>query len=441
MEQKFITLGALTASTGANASLGQGQAVALAEAHVNAALRRAPYKGLTFSFIYGDSAGSGPVASTRAVEFRDQGIRGLVIDLSAPATAVAELNYDASPDNDFFFPMQCSSCASSTLNNPNATNANPVTQAALRNSLRWTFKATMSAELIAKALIRLLLLEGNNGDVNGDGIFKLGLFGTNDVSGTAFLADLQTFGNQLHPTNILFESILIPSTVNPSSYNYGADLARLADNMSASMVVEGFPDAIATYAVGASTAAIINAHRNGGYTINLIGSQILRVPAVIQNLGNAANGYGGVSHVETDDPVSGEAFNTAFEAATGGPAFFRDSYYYDNAFTLMLAGLAASSAVDDPSAITGEEIRQGLLSINDPNGEVIHAGEDGFVRAIDAISEGRAINYEGASGPMDYDANLSVRNRLVRFVAENGRYVDVPPKLDCVTNDDCLPES
>jgi branched-chain amino acid transport system substrate-binding protein len=74
--------------------------------------------------------------------------------------------------------------------------------------------------------------------------------------------------------------------------------------------------------------------------------------------------------------------------------------------------------------------------LNDPTGEVVHAGREGVARAVAALREGKKINYEGASGPMDFDVNGNVKNVLQRYRAEDGDFTTVE-SFDCVTDPLC----
>lgn len=67
---------------------------------------------------------------------------------------------------------------------------------------------------------------------------------------------------------------------------------------------------------------------------------------------------------------------------------------YDAAFMMALAIQAAESS--DRAAIS-----KGLRSISGPNGEVILPGE--FAKATALLKSGKKINYEGASGVLDFD--------------------------------------
>src|SRR5260370_21307061 len=102
----------------------------------------------------------------------------------------------------------------------------------------------------------------------------------------------------------------------------------------------------------------------------------------------------------------------------------------------MLSAIVASRSQPDPTRVTPVQIRDGLRKINDSSGEVVGAGPDELARAVNLIAAGRAINYEGASGPVDFDAHGNVRARLAHWIVENEQFVEVE-HFDCVQSDEC----
>jgi len=69
-------------------------------------------------------------------------------------------------------------------------------------------------------------------------------------------------------------------------------------------------------------------------------------------------------------------------------------------------GLAAYAAKVKGMPITSKNIRDNLRKVANPPGEVIKCGE--FKKAFDLLKEGKEINYEGAAGTVDFDANGDV---------------------------------
>lgn len=105
--------------------------------------------------------------------------------------------------------------------------------------------------------------------------------------------------------------------------------------------------------------------------------------------------------------IEGEAltkFNQAYEAEFSElPPLPYITNAYDAA---AIIGLAAYTAQKKGHALTSANIRDHLREVANPGGEVILPGE--FAKAFKLIDEGKAINYEGAAGSADMDANGDV---------------------------------
>jgi branched-chain amino acid transport system substrate-binding protein len=84
----------------------------------------------------------------------------------------------------------------------------------------------------------------------------------------------------------------------------------------------------------------------------------------------------------------------------------------DHASLAILAAAAAGDA-------SGVAIRDNVRRISAGDGERVDNVADG----LRALAAGRAINYEGASGPVDFDERGDIRGTKFRFErAENGRF-------------------
>ena len=96
------------------------------------------------------------------------------------------------------------------------------------------------------------------------------------------------------------------------------------------------------------------------------------------------------------------AFTAAYEAEYGDKPpmpFMRESY--DAVYVIALAAEKAGST-------DAKAIRDAIRDITNPPGEVASPGVEGFTEALGLIAAGTAINYEGAAGPIDFDANGDV---------------------------------
>jgi branched-chain amino acid transport system substrate-binding protein len=76
---------------------------------------------------------------------------------------------------------------------------------------------------------------------------------------------------------------------------------------------------------------------------------------------------------------------------------------YDAAVVIGLAAYATIQKGMDPTSIN---IRNNLRDIAGPPGDIIMPGE--FKKAFDLLKQGKDINYEGAAGAVDFDANGDV---------------------------------
>jgi ABC-type branched-subunit amino acid transport system substrate-binding protein len=94
--------------------------------------------------------------------------------------------------------------------------------------------------------------------------------------------------------------------------------------------------------------------------------------------------------------------------------FLRESY--DAAILFALAAEAAGS--DDPVAI-----RDALRTVSGGAGAEIGPGVAEIARALELLRSGEEINYQGASGPVDLDANGDVSGAMEIWMIEGGQIV------------------
>ena len=110
------------------------------------------------------------------------------------------------------------------------------------------------------------------------------------------------------------------------------------------------------------------------------------------------------------DPDLAQAFEDAYNASEFGPIpalpFLRESY--DAVYLIALAAAAANST-------DSADIRDNLRYIANPGGEVINPGTAGFTTALGLLDAGEDIDYEGAAGPQDFDANGDVAKGAIEI--------------------------
>ena len=115
-----------------------------------------------------------------------------------------------------------------------------------------------------------------------------------------------------------------------------------------------------------------------------------------------------------------EAFDTLFTQAPGPPRNLFDSTTFDNVVLCYLASVAAGST-------EGTDIAEVIVDVTGPGGTKYTWQQ--LPQAIEALQNGEDIDYEGASGPVDWDENGDL-SRYVYDISEfrNGKLV----KLDTV---------
>ena len=79
---------------------------------------------------------------------------------------------------------------------------------------------------------------------------------------------------------------------------------------------------------------------------------------------------------------------------------------YDATVALALAAEAAGST-------DGAAIRDQLRAVGGGPGEVVSAGPEGIARALEVLDSGGEIDYDGASGTLDWDQNGDLRRGYI----------------------------
>lgn len=435
-----ITYGAVLDRTGSISMISWFDAAALATAHANAGLAQAG-KSLTFNLATSDSTNTPAVTVTRATELvRNANAKAIITDSSQDDIALNRTNYTDDPTSKLNVPIIGMTCTAPSINDPNAVDASdPVNQATLRNGLKWNFRTVMNSDLQAAVITRIAVNRAPGGDVNGDGRFKIGFYGTTSAgAGTGFAAGVQAAldGLKLTPPPVV-EALYSPATLDANTYNFAADIAKLTDNRNeATGVLDGYPDVIMVITFPQYNAAIVKAYVNGGNTIPLLQTHTARFYSTLVAGGSVFEGQEGTSPTVLDNGASGSVFAATYQAMAGVAPQYLDANTYDSAMLIMLSAVAASKSLEDPTQVTGAQIRDALRTINAPGGTVVRTGPEEFAKAVGLLTAGQPINYEGASGPVDFDENLNVIDRVAHWKVVNGQYVEVE-KYDCVASPTC----
>ena len=216
---------------------------------------------------------------------------------------------------------------------------------------------------------------------------------------------------------------------------------------------KGFADALsAAYTAGGGTVAANLAHEEGKADYraelgNLVASQNLVVLAYANASGNtilrqAAESGNFTTYVGGDGMVgddllagidaasvegliatragapTGEATDTYTKVATDAGIEANATYApqaYDAAFLLALA-------IEKNGSADREGLSAALRDVSSAPGEKILPGE--WTKAVELIKAGTDIDYEGAGGPLDFDAAGDVDGIIVELAVEGGKFVE-----------------
>ena len=142
-------------------------------------------------------------------------------------------------------------------------------------------------------------------------------------------------------------------------------------------------------------------------------------PEFIKSVGpEHLNGAYGTSSGTNPTP-STEYFSQNYKTFSGieptNPAADRA---YDAGAIVGLAIAKAGKA--DPAAI-----KEAIPQVLDPKGEVIHAGKEGFAKALQLIKEGKPIKYEGVIGPVSFDQYGDITGPFRLWRIQNGEVTTV----------------
>ncbi len=239
------------------------------------------------------------------------------------------------------------------------------------------------------------------------------------------------------PKRIVFESLLIDQYTSANSADWSDLMARVFDTQSQqdtftlepgtssqSASARGSISALATApdppgclapdfiwnkALPVPALSLVKAYSLGEYPAKSPTTKFMNHDPFHRNfirlaLGDSGNGQEGVAILPWDRSPSGEHFIRAQRERTGNLPTSFDAQYYDAVVLAMLATLKAALPLEDPTAVTGAQVRDALLTLNQPGGIPIATGPGELASAVELIMSGEAIDYHGASGRCDLTA-------------------------------------
>ena len=226
------------------------------------------------------------------------------------------------------------------------------------------------ANLVNKAGIKKVAMTYSNDDYNA-GIAAVFEREFKNMGGTIT-------GNQAH---------------EPNKASYRSELATLT---------QGGPEAIAIFAYyGSSGITIIKNSLENGLFGKFYAADGMFDKSVIEQIG-ADNLRGNIAITQSasdDSDASYKIFAADYSAGGGDPKSPYAAHGYDASFLMALAIEKAGSA-------DRAKIGAALRAVANAPGEVVRPGEWKKAKAL--LAAGKDINYEGASGNVDFDKNGDV---------------------------------
>ena len=194
----------------------------------------------------------------------------------------------------------------------------------------------------------------------------------------------------------------------PNKASYRSELSTLAGAGGEGLAVFAY--------YGSSGITILRNSLENGLFGKFLGADGMMDNSVIEQLGaEALRGNIMLSQPASDtEGGSYKAFAAAFESAGNNPAAPFVTHGYDVAFLMALA-------VEKAGAADRSKISAALREVANAPGMVIRPGE--WKKAKEAIAAGEDINYEGASGAIEFDENGDVAGTYsLNVVGDDGTW-------------------
>lgn len=205
----------------------------------------------------------------------------------------------------------------------------------------------------------------------------------NDLYGTGFADSLEAELEERGAT--VGEKVVY----DPEQPSYNSEAAQLTSGNPDNFVIIDFPETFAK--LGPALVRTGNWTPEQTFITDGLSStdlsELLGAEATEGMLGTAPGAFSG------DAP---KAFEAAYEKAPGPKRNLFDSTTFDDVILCYLGAVAAGSS-------DGEEIARAIVDVTAPGGKKVTFEQ--LPEAIAALQNGEDIDYEGASGPVDWDEN------------------------------------
>jgi ABC-type branched-subunit amino acid transport system substrate-binding protein len=193
----------------------------------------------------------------------------------------------------------------------------------------------------------------------------------------------------------------------PGNASYRGELSKAASKGAEALVLIGYPE---------NGVTILRQALEEGYFQDFVYSDGLKAPEIIEAIGaQYLNGSFGTAPQAMTDTESAQNYLTAYKEKYGEvpPKPYIDTSY-DGVYSLALAAQKAGKA-------NGVAVRDALREVCNAPGVKVLPGE--WAKAVKLLKQGKDIDYVGASGSMEFDANGDVSGTFAHWKIEDGEIV------------------
>lgn len=379
------TVGMVVSLTGAAGRFGQAasKSVELAFNELNKAAGTAGIAGCKLGFDLRDAQSQGSVAVDQARQLVDLKkvpaiIGGIISSVSIPiVTSVT------APAGVVQISPASTSPTLTKLGNEGKTNG-------------WFFRTITSDALQGTAAAKYAIDQGMK---------TLAIIHVNNDFGVNMLAEFR------RAYEALGGKVVGVTPYNPQQPSYAAEVTNALKGDAPALYFIGYPGDGTTIVrtwiqQGGPQKFLLNDGMNAADFIKGVGPQFL------------ANAFG-TSSGTTKTP-STEFFAGAYPAMSGG--FDAGAPAADRAFD---AGAILGLAIAHAGKFEAAAIRDSIRKVTDPAGEVVHAGPQGFARALQLIKEKKPLRYVGVIGAVGFDKNGDIVGPFRTWRIANGEVTTV----------------
>lgn len=379
------TVGMVVSLTGAAGRYGQAasKSVELAFNDLNKAAGSAGVAGCKLAFDVRDAQSQGSVAVDQARQ---------LVDLKKTPAIIGGIISSVS------IPMVTSVTAPAGVVQISPASSSPtLTRLAVEGKTGgWFFRTITSDALQGTAAAKYALDQGLKSltviHVNND-------FGVNMVA--EFRRAYEALGGK----------IVDVTPYNPEQSSYNAEVTKALKTDPAALYFVGYP--------GDGTTIIRTWVQQGGPQKFLFNDG-MNSPDFIKGVGAQylTHAYGTSSGTTTTESTA--YFSKAYPAMSGG---------FDAQAPAAVQGFDAAAILGLAIAHAGKfeaaAIRDSIRKVTASGGEVVHAGPEGFARALELIKQKKPLRYVGVIGPVQFDKNGDIAGPFRTWKIANGEVVTV----------------